>query len=220
MLFRKKKFVHETRIEEAFNASSHGIALLLGISALVIMVVFSALEGSTMRVVTSSIYGATMVLMFTVSTLYHAFAQVKIKRFFKMLDHISIYLLIAGTYTPVMLVSIGGGWGWSMFGVIWGLALVGVVFKILFTGRFEVFSLSLYGFMGWLVLVAIVPLMQHLPFVAIMWFLVGGLCYTLGIIFYVLDAKYHFSHFFWHLFVLAGCSCHFFATLFYVVLLR
>jgi hemolysin III len=117
-----------------------------------------------------------------------------------------------------MLVSLGGSWGWSMFGVIWGLAVLGVIFKIFFTGRFELFSLILYGLMGWLALIAIVPLSEHLPMLALMWFVLGGLCYSFGIIFYVLDTKYHFAHFFWHLLVLGGCACHFFATLFYVVL--
>lgn len=213
----KKVNSGETILEEVFNATSHGIGALLGIAALALLVTLSALHGSPMKVVTTAIYGTTIVLMFTASTLYHAFPWPKTKSIFKVIDHSSIYLLIAGSYTPVLLVDIGGAWGWSMFGVVWGLALFGVLFKLFFTGRFEVFSLSLYGIMGWLIVIAFYPLIHSMPTAGLVWLLIGGLCYTFGIIFYVLDAKYHFAHFLWHLLVLAGCICHFFAILFYVV---
>lgn len=213
----KKTSAHESLLEEIFNATSHGIGILLGVAALVLLVVFSALEGSALKVTTSAIYGSAIILMFLASTFYHSFQNPKVKRFFKVIDHISIYILIAATYTPIMLVTVGGAWGWSMFGVIWGLAAFGTVFKILYTRRFEFFSLALYGVMGWLVLIALHPLLKALPLGGLIWLATGGLCYTLGIIFYVLDSKYKFSHFLWHLLVLAGCICHFFAVLLYVI---
>lgn len=217
MFFRKKIEQHETQIEEVFNAVTHGIGIIFGIVALVVLVSLSVFKGSELKITSVAIYGATIILMFVVSTLYHAITHARVKPILKMLDHISIYFLIAGTYTPVMLGDVGGGWGWSMFGVIWGLALFGTFFKLFFTGRCEIFSVVLYGVMGWLVLIALSPLVHILPLNGILWLLTGGLCYTLGIIFYVLDTRYHFSHFIWHLFVLAGCVCHFFAILFYVV---
>ena len=205
MFLSRKLLQGETLLEEIFNAGSHGIGIFLGIAALVTLVTLSALHGSSLKIVTTAIYGSTIVLMFTASTLYHASPWPRIKAMLKVLDHISIYLLIAGSYTPIMLVSIGGDWGWSILSVVWGLALFGIVFKVFFTGRFETFSLSLYALMGWLAVVAYYPLLHSLPLAAVLWLLVGGLCYTFGIIFYVLDTRYHFSHFLWHLFVLAGC---------------
>lgn len=217
MFLSKKSHTHESVIEEVFNATSHGIGVLLGISGLTLLMILCAIDGSVMKIVTCAIYGSAIILMFSASTIYHALPGVRIKNFFKIIDHISIYLLIAATYTPVMLVTIRGTWGWSMFGVIWGLALFGTFFKIFFMGRFQVFSLSLYGLMGWLVLIALHPLVHSLALGGILWLVVGGLCYTLGVAFYVLDNKYKFAHFLWHLLVLAGCICHFFAILFYVV---
>lgn len=217
MLLSKKTEIGESIIEEVFNATAHGIGVLLGITALTLLVILCSIDGSTMKIVTCTIYGASMIFMFSASTFYHAVQGIRIKNFFKMLDHISIYFLIAATYTPVMLVKMGGEWGWSMFAVVWGLAAFGTVFKIFYIGRFETFSLSLYGVMGWLVLIALHPLLHALPAGGIIWLVAGGLCYTLGIFFYVMDSRYKFAHFLWHLLVLAGCICHFFAILLYVV---
>lgn len=216
MFLSRKDYTSESIIEEIFNATTHGIGLLLGIAALTLLLVFACLHGSTLKVTTCAIYGAAIIFMFTASTFYHSFQGLRLKRFFKIIDHISIYFLIAATYTPIMLVKIGGAWGWSIFGVIWGLALFGTLFKVFFTGRFEAFSLSLYGVMGWLVLIALHPLIHALPLGGILWLVAGGLCYTLGILFYIIDTKYKFAHFLWHLLVLAGCICHFFAILLYV----
>lgn len=217
MLFHRKQHHAETIIEEVFNAITHGCGIFLGIAALVILVTLSALEDSTLKVITTAVYGASIILMFTISTLYHAFPWPRAKSVLKILDHSSIYVLIAGSYTPVVLVKLGGAWGWSIFGVIWGLAIFGIAFKLFFTGRYETFSIALYAVMGWLIVVAFHPLAQDIPLGGLLWLLAGGLCYTFGVIFYVLDTRYHFSHFFWHLFVLAGCICHFFAILLYVV---
>ncbi len=217
MFLPRKASQGETTLEEIFNATSHGIGIFFGIMALVLLVTLSALEHSAIRVTTTAIYGSSIILMFTASTLYHAFPWPKVKSVFKVLDHSSIYLLIAGSYTPILLVNMHGPWGWSIFGVIWGLALFGILFKLFFIGQFEVFSLSLYAVMGWLVLIAVHPLFLDIPHIGLMWLLIGGLCYTFGIIFYILDARYHFAHFLWHLLVLMGCICHFFVILFYVV---
>lgn len=217
MVLKRKILPKETLPEEIFNALSHSLGIFLGIAALALLVTFSALDHSPIRVVCTAIYGATLILMFTASTLYHAIPHPRCKSVLKVIDHISIYLLIAGSYTPIILVDIGGAWGWSLFGIIWGLAFCGVVFKLFFTGRFELFSLSLYGIMGWLIVIALFPLIQDIPFAGLMWLLAGGLCYTIGIIFYVLDAKYHFAHLLWHILVLSGAICHFFAILLYVV---
>ena len=208
----------QTRLAEVFNASSHGLGTLLSVTALVLLVVFSAMTGEAISVVSCSIYGVSLVLLYTASTLYHAIARPKLKAVFKIMDHASIYLLIAGTYTPFMLVTLRGAWGWSIFGVIWGLALIGLVFKLFFTGRYEFVSVAMYILMGWLVVVAIRPLIDALPFAGLVWLVAGGLCYTVGVIFYAIDHRYTFAHFVWHLFVLAGSICHFFAILFYVVL--
>mgnify|MGYP001443022724 CR=1 FL=1 len=176
------------------------------------------MTGEAISVVSCAIYGSALVTLYVASTLYHAVSRPELKRALKVVDHASIYLLIAGTYTPFMLVTLRGPWGWSIFGVIWGLALVGLVFKLAFTGRYEFVSVAMYILMGWLIAIAIKPLLQVLPFAGFLWLLAGGLAYTVGVVFYVLDHKYQFAHFIWHLFVLAGSVCHFFAILFYVVL--
>ncbi len=217
MVLKRKTIPEETLPEEILNALSHSLGIFLGIAALALLVTFSALNHSPIRVVCTAIYGATLILMFTASTLYHAVPHPRYKGILKVIDHISIYLLIAGSYTPIILVDIGGAWGWSLFGIIWGMAFFGVLFKLFFTGRFELFSLSLYGIMGWLIVIALFPLMKDIPFAGLMWLLAGGLCYTIGIIFYVLDDKYYFAHLLWHILVLSGAICHFFAILLYVV---
>lgn len=208
----------QTRLEEWFNAGSHAVGLLLAIAALVLTVVYSALQGGAYCVVSCSIYGSTLVLLYLASTLYHAVRRPRLKKILKTIDHASIFLLIAGTYTPFLLVTIKGAWGWSLFGVIWSLALVGVVFKVFFVGRYEYVSLAMYVFMGWLVVIAIKPLINNLAFGGVVWLVLGGLSYTLGVFFYATDHRYRFGHFIWHLFVLAGSICHFFSILFYVVL--
>ncbi|WP_321474667.1 hemolysin III family protein [uncultured Paludibaculum sp.] len=196
--------------EEIANSVTHGAGALLSVAGLVVMVATAALDGSAVRVVACSIYGASLVLLYTFSTLYHALTNRRAKRLFRVLDHISIYLLIAGTYTPFTLVTLHGAWGWALFGVVWGLAVLGIGFKAFFTGRMEVLSTSVYILMGWVGAVAIRPLLQMMPWTGFLWLLAGGLCYTLGVAFYSWRRKY--SHAVWHLFVLAGSACHFFAV--------
>lgn len=201
--------------EEIANSVTHGVGALLAVIALVLMVVLAVRHGDTWRVVSLSIFGATLILLYTSSTLYHALTHRKAKRVFQILDHSCIYLLIAGSYTPLTLVSLRGPWGWSLFGVIWGLAAVGVVFKAFFTSRFQALSVSLYLVMGWLVVVAAKPMMRDLPPGLLPWLVAGGLSYTLGVVFFALDKKPYF-HAVWHLFVLGGSALHFFGMLFYL----
>jgi hemolysin III len=199
-------------LEEIANAITHGIGLLLSIAGFVVLLVLVALRGSAWHIVGCSIYGATLICLYTASTLYHAVISPRVKRALRIFDHSAIYLLIAGTYTPFLLVSLRGPWGWSLFGVIWGLALAGVLFKFWFVERFAILSTAVYIAMGWLVVIAAKPVISHLPLTAIIWLLAGGLAYTGGVIFFAAK-RIPYSHAIWHLFVLAGSICHYFAVL-------
>lgn len=213
----RKDVDKQTLKEELLNSISHGTGILLAIAGLVLMVVFAAIAGSAIKVVSASIYGASLIILYSASTFYHAIQNPQLKRLAKVFDHTSIYIMIAGSYTPLTLITLQGAWGWSLFGTIWGLALIGVIFKLFFTGRFEFVSVAMYLLMGWLVMIAIKPLIQHMPLPGFILLAAGGLSYSIGVIFYVLDGKYHYSHFLWHLFVLAGSIFQFFAVLFYVI---
>lgn len=203
--------------EEVAHSVTHGAGLLLGIAALVLMVVFAAQRGSAIHVVACSIYGTTLVLLYSASTFYHALPRGRGKRLFGILDHAAIFLLIAGTYTPFTLVTMRGGWGWSLFGVIWGLAIAGVVLEAVSRGRARRLQLLLYLAMGWLaVLAAAQPLLHGLARGGLVLLLAGGLAYTLGVLFYVWRSL-PFHHAVWHVFVLGGSICHFFAVLLHVI---
>lgn len=202
--------------EEIANSITHGIGAALAIAALVILVVFAAKKGDAWRVVSFSIYGSTLILMYLFSTLYHAIQHPGATKVFRILDHSSIYLLIAGTYTPFLLVTIRGGWGWSLFGIIWGLAITGIVFKSIFIQKMKKVSLTIYILMGWLIVIALKPMLANLQPAGLWWLVGGGLCYTGGAVFYALKSL-KYSHAIWHLFVLAGSICHFFAILLYVL---
>lgn len=201
--------------EEIANSITHGVAAACSIAALVILVVFAALRGNAWHVVSCTIFGVTLILLYLASTIYHALPAGKAKLVFRILDHASIYLLIAGTYTPFTLVTLRGAWGWSLFGVVWALAVAGVVFQSLLIGRLPALSTSVYVLMGWVVVIAIRPLVHALPWGGLLWMLAGGLSYTLGVYFFVSKSK--FAHMVWHLFVIAGSLCHFFAVFFYVI---
>ena len=202
--------------EETINAVTHGLGAVLGTVGLVMLVVKAALHGDAWHIVSCSIYGGTLVLLFTSSTLYHSFCDERVKHAFRIVDHASIYLLIAGTYTPFLLVNLRGGWGWSLFGVVWGLALAGIVFQIFFVDRFRVAQTLIYLAMGWLVIIAGKPLLTKVARPGLLWLLAGGLFYSLGSVFYLWKTlRYH--HAVWHLFVLGGSVCHYFAILFYVL---
>jgi hemolysin III len=201
--------------EEIDNSVTHGIGAVLSIAALVLLVVFASLSGDTWRIVSFSIYGTTLFILYLSSTLYHSFTNEKAKHFFNILDHSSIFLLIAGTYTPITLVPLRGPWGWTLFGLIWTMAIGGIITKIFLIGRYKMLSVALYIVMGWLALIAIKPMLEIVPRGFLIWLLIGGICYTFGVIFYAIK-KVPYFHFIWHLFVLGGSISHFFGILFYL----
>lgn len=202
-------------LEEVANALTHGTGALLSVAALVILVVSAVASGGAARITTLAIYGSAMILLYLASTLYHAWPPGRMKRLFRRMDHTSIFLLIAGTYTPVALVYIRGGWGWTLFGLIWGIALLGIFYESLWIGRSRKISLILYLSAGWLVLIAVKPLIYRAPAGLAGWLLLGGLFYTSGVFFYT-RKRWPFHHAIWHLFVLAGSVTHFFGFFFYI----
>ncbi|OED43747.1 hemolysin III [Endozoicomonas sp. (ex Bugula neritina AB1)] len=202
--------------EEIANSVTHGLGALLSVAGLTLLVTFAVQQQDVWRIVSFSIYGTSMILLFTASTLYHSFQHPVVKRVFKTLDHCSIFLLIAGTYTPFLLVCIRGTTGWVLFGIIWGLAALGITLKIVFGPRYKKLSVATYLMMGWLVVFASKELTANLSTAGLYWLVAGGISYTVGVIFY-LWKKLPFNHAIWHLFVLAGSICHFFAVLFYVL---
>ncbi len=205
-----------SRREEVANAVTHGIGALLSVAALALLVVYASLKGTAWHVTSFTIYGATMLMLYTASTLVHSFREGKIKDLFETLDHSCIYLFIAGTYTPIMLTVLRGPLGWSLFGIVWGIAVAGVVFKAFFTKRFLFLSTLFYVLMGWMVVFAWGPLQAALQPGGLRLLVAGGILYTLGSVFYVWRAfRYH--HAVWHVFVVAGSACHFFAILLYLL---
>ncbi len=205
----------QTKIEEQLNAVSHAIGALLGIAGLVLLILFNTnkTDWSLFSVI---IYGISIIILFTASTLYHGIRGEKRKHYFRIVDHIGIYLLIAGTYTPVLLITLEQSQGWTLFWVVWSIAAFGVILKLFFTGKFEVFSTLLYLVMGWLIVFDYSNLSEAIGSEGVLWFFAGGLFYTVGIIFYAIE-RIPYNHVIWHLFVLAGALCHFFMILFYVV---
>lgn len=205
----------QTLGEEIANAITHGIGVALAIAGLVILVVIGARQGNPWKVVSFSIYGASLIVLYMSSTLYHSFQNPKFKVFFKLMDHTSIYFLIAGSYTPLMLTLLRGPWGWTMFGIVWGLALAGIAFKMFFLGRYKGVSVAIYLLMGWMLVIALKPLLAAAPTGLLIWLLIGGLSYSLGVIFYVWRG-FPYHHTVWHLFVLGGSIAHFFGILLYL----
>jgi hemolysin III len=201
--------------EEIANSVSHGIGAAFSAAALALLVVFAATRGDAWRVVGLSIFGSTLFILYLVSTLYHAVRGPRAKRLFRVLDHAAIFLLIAGTYTPVLLVFMRGPWGWTLFGLIWAMAIVGVLCKVFLPDRMRWGFIPLYIGMGWLVLIAVKPMLRSVPRELTLWLLLGGVCYTLGVIFYAWK-RLPYQHAIWHLFVLAGSICHFFGLLFHL----
>lgn len=203
-------------MEEVMNAVTHGIGTLLAVAGLVLLTVFAYLYGDIWHIVSFSIYGTTLVLLYLASTLYHSFTNERLKYIFKILDHSAIYLLIAGTYTPFTLVPLHGVLGWTVFGLVWGLAALGIALKVFFVGRFKLLSTICYLAMGWFIVIAIKPLLATVSTMGIVWLVVGGLFYTLGSIFYMWH-RLPYNHAIWHLFVLAGSISHFIAVFTYVL---
>lgn len=201
---------------ELANSVTHGVGLLFSIAGLVLLVVLSAQSGGVRRIVACSIYGTTLVLLYLASTLYHSARSVRAKRVLRVVDHSAIYLLIAGTYTPFTLVSLRGAWGWSIFGVVWGLAALGILFKTVYIGKYAILSGLVYLFMGWMCVFAIGPMLESIPVGGLILLGAGGLAYTLGMIFFAWKVVPH-HHAVWHVFVMLGSMCHFFAVMLYVV---
>lgn len=201
--------------EEIANSITHGVGLIASIAGLVLLVVFSSRNGTAWHVVSTAIYGASLVAVYLTSTLYHSFHFPRVKRILRIFDHAAIYLLIAGTYTPFTLVSIRGAWGWTLFGVVWFLTVVGLLFKTFLREGYTTVSVALYVGMGWLALAGIRPLLAALQWRGLSWVVAGGLFYTVGLIFFALPRRY--SHTVWHLFVMAGSVCHYWAIFFYVI---
>jgi len=201
---------------EKFNTYTHLAGALLALAGTVVLIVLAAFSGNVWKIVSFSIYGTTLVLLYSFSTLYHNAMQGKLKELFQKLDHNAIYLLIAGSYTPFSLVSLRGPWGWSLFGVVWGLALLGMVQEIWFPGKSRKLSLIIYVLMGWVAIIALIPLVHVLSWSGFAWVAGGGLTYTIGIIFYLNDEKFRHWHGIWHLFVLMGSALHYCAILLYV----
>ncbi len=200
---------------ERMNSITHLIGTILAIAGLVVLVIYAGRQGDPWKIVSFSIYGTALVLLYFFSTLYHS-TRGATKRILQKMDHSAIYLLIAGSYTPFTLVTLRGPWGWSLFGIVWGLALIGIVQDVLAGKGRRVLSIAIYLLMGWLVIIAFRPLMNALPGTAMLWLVTGGIFYTAGVLFYVLDKKMSYGHEIFHLFVLAGSVCHYCVILFYV----
>ena len=205
----------DTPAEEVASAITHAIAALLSIVGLVTMVIVS--DGDPLRITTACIFGACLILLYSSSALYHAVTSHKKKSFFQVLDHACIYLLIAGTYTPITLVGLQGAWGWTIFGIVWLCAITGVLLKTCGRGKKDSkLSTALYLVMGWIIVIAIKPLMANIDPIGIAWIVAGGVTYSLGVIFYAWE-KLHFNHAIWHLFVLGGSACHVIAVVDWVL---
>jgi hemolysin III len=203
----------QTATEELANAVSHGLGLLLALASLPVVVEFAARHGSLVKLVGVSVFSATMILVYFASALYHALPPGRAKRWCNTLDHVAIYLFIAGSYTPVALGRLPDGPGWTLLGLVWALAVIGALLKITRRLANPVLSTALYVAMGWLTVFAAGPVLRDMPLGVLTWLLAGGLAYLVGVVFFVLDSRLRFGHFVWHLFVLAGSTCHFFAVL-------
>ena len=207
---------HFSKGEEIANAVTHGVGAVLSVAALVLLIVFSSLYGNAWHIVSFTIFGVSMVILYTSSTLVHALPQGKAKDLFEIFDHSAIYLFIAGTYTPFTFIIIQGKLGWTMFGIVWGLAIAGTVFKAFFVKKYLFTSTIFYIAMGWMVVIGWNQIVENLHSTGLILFVTGGICYTFGAIFYVWRGfKYH--HAVWHLFVIAGTATHFFCVLLYLL---
>lgn len=201
---------------ERLNAWTHLVGAILACLGAIWLLVLAGLDGDLAKIVSVAIYGLSLILLYSISTLYHSLrGQAKVVM--RKLDHLSIYLLIAGSYTPFCLVTLAGPWGWTLFGIVWGLAVVGMLQEIKPRSEARVLSLVIYAVMGWIVLVAVKPLLAALGGAGFAWLLAGGICYTVGIVFFVFDDRFRHWHGIWHIFVMVGSLLHFIAILFYVI---
>lgn len=200
--------------DEIANSITHGLGLILSLIGLPVLIITSLNRGDVINVIGASVFGGTLVALYLASTLYHSIPAPRAKRVLRILDHVAIFLLIAGTYTPFTLGVLRGAWGWTLFGIVWGLAAVGILFKVVLGTRFPNASTIFYLAMGWLIVVAARPLMLNMPTAGLWLLAAGGLAYTFGVVFFVLDHR-RYMHAVWHLFVMAGSACHFVAVLRY-----
>ena len=207
-----------TVLEEWLHSLTHGLGAGLSIAGMAVLIVFASLQGDPWKIVSFAVYGSSMALLYLSSTLYHAFQNPALKRIFKMLDHCTIFLLIAGTYTPFLLVNMRGTLGWTLFGIVWGLALAGITLKLVFGHSFKGLQVAIYLLMGWLIVFASTELVAALNSLGLWLLVAGGLAYTLGVVFYLVR-RIPFNHAIWHLFVIAGSVCHYF-SIYYGVLER
>lgn len=208
----KREQSHE---EEIANSVSHGIALVAALAGTPFLIMHAVRHGDTGFIVGTSVFSATMIILYLASALYHAFPAGKAKRVFRVIEHSAIYLLIAGTYTPFTLGVLRGAWGWTLFGIVWGLAAGGVALKAFNQASHPILSTGLYLLMGWVIVIAADPLFAQVPTAGLLWLLAGGLSYTAGVAFFATDSRLQYGHFIWHLFVIAGTACHYFAVLWY-----
>lgn len=202
----------QSREEEIANTLSHGLGLIAALAATPFLILHAVRNGDAAFIVGASIFATTMVLLYLASTLYHALPAGRGKAAFRVIEHSAIFLLIAGTYTPFTLGILRGAWGWTLLGLVWGLAVAGVALKALNRMAHPAFSTGLYLLMGWLIVIAAQPLSARVPTSGLLWLVAGGLAYTLGVIFFALDARLRYGHFIWHLFVMAGTACHYIAV--------
>lgn len=205
----------QSRGEELANSISHGIALVAMLVGTVYLIINAARQGTAVQVVGAGVFSTTAIVLYFSSTLYHALAQGKAKRVFRIIEHSAIFLLIAGTYTPFTLGILKGAWGWTLFGLVWGLAVAGVALKVFESKSHPIVSTGLYLFMGWLVVLAVNPLLAKMQTAGLYLLISGGLLYTAGVVFFATDSKLKYGHLIWHLFVMGGTTCHYFAVLWY-----
>ena len=201
--------------EEIANSISHGIGLVATLGGTPFLIMHAARYGDAGFFVGTSLFSATIILLYLASTLYHALPMGKAKRVFRVIEHSAIFLLIAGTYTPFTLGVLSGAWGWTLFGVVWSLAAIGVALKVFNKASHPIVSTGLYLLMGWLIVIAVDPLFAKVPTSGLLWLIAGGLSYTAGVAFFATDSRLRYGHLIWHLFVIAGTVCHFFAVLWY-----
>lgn len=201
--------------EEIANSISHGIGLVAALVGTPFLIIHAARHGDAGFVAGTSLFSATMILLYLSTTLYHALPIGKAKRVFRVIEHSAIFLLIAGTYTPFTLGVLRGAWGWTLFGVVWGLAATGVALKVFDKASHPILSTGLYLLMGWLIVIAVDPLVAKVPTSGLLWLIAGGLSYTSGVAFFATDSRLRYGHLIWHLFVIAGTACHYFAVLWY-----